>query len=164
MKKLVLFICLIFSLGLYAQQASGYFTESTKGDVAAFSQKGFIYGYTDTTGTNAATNYIYSNYFGKSASLPHNSFMGSKIMVGINVTVAFSDVAATLIAQGSIDGTNWGLIDTLDTDTTPNVTGVQLYELDLTDWQVPYVRLIFNVGGLNVGTSGKLRFLYAIPK
>ena len=85
-----------------------------------------------------------------------------KVLVGIQVTTAFSDVAATLIVEGSTDGTNWATLATASSDTTPNVAGVKLYLADLSDIYAPYYRLNFNNGGLSAGTSGKLKFIYSV--
>ena len=84
-----------------------------------------------------------------------------KILVGINVTVAFADVASTLIVEGSADGTNWATLATASSDTTPNVTGVKYYLADLSIIYAPYYRLNHNANGLNLSTSGKLKFIYA---
>jgi len=92
---------------------------------------------------------------------------GKKIVVEMNVTVAFSDVAATLVVEGALSnpGTSysWATLDTLSADTTPNVTGPKVFVADLTNYvNIPYVRFHFNPGGLSVGTSGKAQFKYAI--
>ena len=83
-----------------------------------------------------------------------------KTLVGINVTTAFSDVASTLIVEGSTDGTNWCTLATASSDTTPNVTGVKLYLVDLSSIKAPYYRLNHNAGGLSLGILGKLKFIY----
>lgn len=92
---------------------------------------------------------------------------GKKIVVEMNVDTAFSDVAATLILEGSLSNpgssTSWATLATLSTDTTPNVTGPKVFTADLTDYaNVPYFRFHFNAGGESVGTSGKLQFKYAV--
>jgi len=92
-----------------------------------------------------------------------NSFFGSKIAVGINITVAFADVVAILVTQISYDGTNWTTLETLDADTTPNVTGVQSYVADFTTSKAPYARLLFNSSTLQVNTTGRIKFMYACP-
>tara|TARA_Y100001973_G_C5133572_1_gene299092 strand:+ start:346 stop:759 length:414 start_codon:yes stop_codon:yes gene_type:complete len=84
-----------------------------------------------------------------------------KIIMGIDVKVAFSDVAATLTLQVSHNGTDWADAATLSSDTTPNVTGVKTFLVDLTNIYAPYFRLHFNPTGLSVGTSGTLQMFYA---
>ncbi len=164
---LVFFIC---ALTLHAQTNAGYFTESTKPfginkpPVGFQSEKSYIYGTTAATLAGTATDNIYSRPFGTSATGVRNSFMGKKLLVGINISVAFGIVAATVTAEISGDGTNWMTQSTLDADATPNVTGVQWYLLDLTSTYAPYIRLKFNGNGLIIGTSGKIAFLYAIPQ
>jgi len=86
---------------------------------------------------------------------------GKKQLVGINVTTAGSDVAATLIVQGSHNGTDWVTLATATEDTTPNVTGVKLALVDLTNIYTPFYRLAFNAGGLTTGTTGRFKFIYS---
>lgn len=75
-------------------------------------------------------------------------------------TVAFSDVAATLKLQGSLDGTNWVTLETLDSDVT-HTTGTLVYFPDLTTKEAPYYRFIFNDGSLAAGTAGRFKILFA---
>ena len=168
MKKLImLFFVLTSYLG--AQTVSGYFTESTKGWSKEFSQDGYIYGVTALVAAGDSAYTISSRPFGSSATLMRNAFkynpssLTTKIMVGIQIDTAFADVEATLVTQISFDGTNWYTLETLDADTTPDVTGVQLYIATFTDVYAPYIRLQFNAGGLTVTTAGDIKFLYAIP-
>ena len=84
-----------------------------------------------------------------------------KIIMGMDVKVAFSNVAATLKVQASHNGTDWADVATLSSDTTPDVTGVKTFVADLTNVYAPYFRLHFNDSGLNVGTSGTTQFFYA---
>ena len=147
-----------------AQTNAGYFTETTApSSNVQTGQKAYTYGVTAATLAADSTYYIYTRPFGSSATKIRNSFMGSKVLVGINITVAFEDVAATLILQVSFDGTNWYDLSTLDSDTTPNVTGVQTFLADFSSTYAPYARLIFNKGGLDVGEAGTIKFMYAIP-
>jgi hypothetical protein len=147
-----------------AQTNAGYFTETTApSDNVQTGQTAYTYGVTAATLAADSTYYIYTQPFGSSATKIRNSFMGSKVLVGINITVAFEDVAATLILQVSFDGTNWYDLSTLDSDTTPNVTGVQTFLADFSSTYAPYARLIFNEGGLDVGEAGTIKFMYAIP-
>ena len=127
----------------------------------------------DTTWTSSTVNSqtVYTSADGEVMSSAANSFVsgditsnlaGKKILVDFEILVAYSDVAATLILEGSLDGTNWGTISTLDSDTEPNSTGRQVYVADLTDHSsIPKFRLHFNAGGLTVGTTGKCKFRYA---
>lgn len=163
MKKLIFLVILIFSIALQAQTTQGYFTETTKpSTLLGTGSKYYAYGSTTADTATGAAYYVVSRAFGTSAGT-RNNFMGTKFICGIQVTVAFADVAATLILQTSLDGTNWVDSDTLSTDTTPNVTGTYVYLADLTSVYSPYARLIFNKGGLTINTTGKLKFLYAIP-
>jgi hypothetical protein len=84
-----------------------------------------------------------------------------KIIMGIDIDVAYADVVATLILQGSYNGVDWEDVSAIAADTTPNVTGAQSYLVDLTDIYAPYFRLHFNPTGLAVGTSGTLKFYFA---
>lgn len=87
-----------------------------------------------------------------------------KILVGINVDTAYAAVSATLVMEASPDGTNWVQVgSTIDADTDPETTGVSLYVIDLTSIYAPLFRLAFNkVTGVNVGTSGKIKFIYSV--
>jgi hypothetical protein len=143
------------------------FTELTKGEASQWGQAGMIYGYTAASAvlSNTANNLTsyFIGYTSTNTSIPRNHFSGKKIYAGINISVAYADVNAVLLFEGSYDGTNWFTIATMDSDTTPNVTGVQMTQVDLTSIHVPYYRLNFNSSGLNCGTDGKLAFLYCIP-
>ena len=165
MKKLAIIVLVLiaFAASLNAQTASGYFTEVTKGSVKAWNQNGFTYGSTTAVKAGGAAYYIVSKPLGTTAANVRNAFMGKKVLLGINVTVAFADVNATVVVQVSGDGTNWVDHSTLDSDSTPNVTGVQWYLADFTSTYAPFVRLIFNAGGLTINTNGYISFLYAIP-
>lgn len=84
-----------------------------------------------------------------------------KLIMGIDVKVAYANVAATLVLQASHNGTDWVDYATLSSDTTPDVTGVKLFVVDTTNLYAPYYRLHFNPTGLTVGTSGTLQFFLA---
>ena len=60
-----------------------------------------------------------------------------------------------------MDGKNWVMIgSSLDDDITPDSTGVQLYTVDLSDYTLPWYRLVMN-DGLDDQTSIKFNFLLA---
>ena len=93
-----------------------------------------------------------------------------KIVAGIDVKVAYSDVAAHLIFEVSHNGTDWATAVDMSTDLTPNVTGVKTFLLDLTDIYAPYMRMRVNGGtttakaaitALSMGTSGTCQFFFA---
>ena len=84
-----------------------------------------------------------------------------KLVMGFDVTVAYANVAATLILQVSHNGTDFVDYTTLSSDTTPDVTGVKLFVVDTTNLFAPFYRLVFNKGELNAGTSGKGKFFFA---
>lgn len=75
-------------------------------------------------------------------------------------TVAFSDVAATLAIQGSLDGVNWTTISTLDADVVHTV-GTLVYYPDLNGKEAPYYRFQFNGGSLAAGTAGRFKIVFA---
>ena len=92
------------------------------------------------------------------------SLNGKKVMMGIDVTSAYSDVAGEVTLQLSADGLNWtSNYATVIADSTPNLTGIKYGIVDLTSVEVPFYRLVFNSAGNNVGTSGNLRFKYIVP-
>lgn len=165
MKKLIFIgVALLFlTITSFAQTTSGYFSEVTKGQVTGWGQKGFTIGSTVAVKAGGAAYYIVSPALGTSASNVRNSFMGKKVLLGINITPAFADVNATLVVSVSGDNTNWVTLATLSADTTPDVTGTTWYLADFTSTYAPFVRFKFNGGGLTIGTSGYISFLYAIP-
>ena len=82
-----------------------------------------------------------------SPGIPGALVNGKKLVVGFNTTNAGADEASDFHIDGSIDGKNWVMIgSSLDDDTTPNVTGVQLYTVDLSDYTLPWYRLAWNDG------------------
>jgi hypothetical protein len=84
---------------------------------------------------------------------------GKKIVVGFNITTAGADVASDFHIEGSMDGKNWVMIgSSLDDDITPNVAGVQLYTVDLSDYTLPWYRLVNN-DGTDDQTTIKIIFL-----
>lgn len=121
-----------------------------------------VNGYTIRTSTTSATLSVGTNSLVSATIQPNaDAIENKKIIMGIDIKVAFSDVAAILKLQGSHNGTDWLDIATLDTDTTPNTTGVQPYFVDLTGVYTPNFRLHFNTTDLNVGTSGTLQYFFA---
>ena len=82
-----------------------------------------------------------------SPGIPGSLINGKKIIVGFNTVTAGADVASDFHIDGSIDGKNWVMIGaSLDDDTEPNVTRVQLYTVDLSDYTLPWYRLAWNDG------------------
>ena len=78
---------------------------------------------------------------------------GKKLIVGFNTTTAGANVTSDFHIDGSIDGKNWVMIgSSLDDDTTPDVAGVQLYTVDLSDYTLPWYRLSFNDGTDDITT------------
>ena len=78
---------------------------------------------------------------------------GQKLVVGFNTTLAGANVTSDFHIDGSIDGKNWVMIgSSLDDDTTPDVVGVQLYTVDLSDYTLPWYRLSWNDGVDDVTT------------
>ena len=91
-----------------------------------------------------------------------NRIMGKKVVVGIDVKGAYSNVAAPLSVELSPDGTNWSTsVATALADTTPDSTGVKVGLADLTDIEAPYARFVFNTNAENVGETGTLEFFFA---
>jgi hypothetical protein len=89
---------------------------------------------------------------------------GKKIMMGIEVINPYSNVVADLAVQLSADGINWTAnYATAIADTEPDVGGVKLGLVDFTSVEVPFFRLVFNSSGLDVGTTGNLKFRYIVP-
>ena len=84
---------------------------------------------------------------------------GNKIVVGFNITTAGANVASDFHIEGGMDGKNWVMIgSSLDDDIEPDGTGVQLYTVDLSDYTLPWYRLVLN-DGLDDQTSIKFNFL-----
>ena len=130
-----------------AIQVLGAFTKVTT--------NGKVVGTSPVSAVNAATGDSVA-----SANINDN-LSGSKVQVQLNVDTAYADVAATLTVEASLDGTNWVSVATADADTDPNLTGYQVYNVDLTAVIAPYYRIHFNrLTAVNVGTSGKCQFAY----
>lgn len=99
-----------------------------------------------------------------SRAISTTAFNGKKIMIGVDVTIAFSDVASTLTVQLSHDGSNFtDTFATVSADITPNVTGLKMALVDFTSTDVPFFRIVANASGLTWGNSGKLKFFYLLP-
>ena len=98
-----------------------------------------------------------------SVTIPTNTdaIENKKFIGGMDVKIAFSDVAGILKLQASHNGTDWVDISTLTSDATPNVTGVKSFLIDTTNIFAPYFRLHFNDDAKSIGTSGTLEFFYA---
>tara|TARA_R100000234_G_scaffold120054_1_gene105132 strand:+ start:4414 stop:4719 length:306 start_codon:yes stop_codon:yes gene_type:complete len=92
-----------------------------------------------------------------------SNLSGKKVLISHTIATGYADVAATLTLEGSFDGTNWGTLVTLDSDTQPNVAATEVYVADLTDYtSIPYFRIHFNAGAANLGsTSATSTFKYA---
>ncbi len=152
------------------QQHTIYFTEITVGNVKRHGQPGYVFGNTATTSAvmantaNALVSYPFGHLSATKLFTRNKNVVNKKILVGMDVTVAYDDVVATLEVQSSADGTNWADAVTAIADTTPNVTGVKQAVVDLTSVYAPFFRLTFNASGLNVATAGKAKFFYSIPE
>lgn len=176
MKKII-FLMLIFSVQLFARvdldtiKASGslvYWTETVRGANPSLSQKGDVVGATVTSDTlKTATANLISPILGVKTStglakdLVRNNISNTKFLVGLNIMTAYSSVSATLILQGSGDGTYWATLSTLSSNTAPSTTGVTWYPADLSGYYLPYYRVVFNNSAQTVNRVGKLRFLYS---
>ena len=90
-----------------------------------------------------------------------NLLLGKKVVMGMEVIQAFSNVAATLTLEVSHNGTEFAEYATLTADTTPDVQESKIFVVDLQAIEVPYMRLHFNKGALSVGTAGTAKFFYA---
>ena len=88
-----------------------------------------------------------------------------KIMVGIEVVIAGTDVVADLEVWASPDGTNYAVVAAdVIADTTPNVAGTRVAQADLSSITAPYYKLVFNAVGNDVDTTGRFKFLYAVKE
>ena len=153
-----------------ATTTTGAFDESVQAERVEEEQKGYIVGLSELSAVVAnATDNIVSRVVGDvdavaNINLARNKGLcGNKVIVGWKTEVAFDNVVATCILQGSYDGTNWITLATVSTDTTPDVTGTYQALVDLTDIFVPYLRHNFNPTGQAINVTGQLKFLYAIP-
>ena len=89
-----------------------------------------------------------------SPGIPGALVNGQKIIVGFNTTTAGANVQSDFHIDGSIDGKNWVMIgSSLDDDTEPDTTGVQLYAVDLSSYTLPWYRLSWNDGNDDATTS-----------
>mgnify|MGYP003147944232 FL=1 len=81
-----------------------------------------------------------------SPGIPGALAANRKLRVGFNTTTAGANVTSDFGVQGSYNGKDWTLISELAADVTPDVPGIQEFELDLTDKYYPWLRLIWNDG------------------
>ena len=99
-----------------------------------------------------------------SRAISTTDFNGKSIMVGVEITGAFSDVAATCTVQLSSDGSSWtSTFATAISDITPDGTGLKLGIVDFTSTEIPFFRILANANGLVWGNSGLLKFVYCLP-
>ena len=84
---------------------------------------------------------------------------GQKIVVGINISTAGANVTSGFQIEGSMDGKNWVRIGSeLSADLTPDVVGVYLFTVDLSEYVLPWYRLTAN-DDVGDATSIKYNFL-----
>ena len=120
-----------------------------------------VNGYTIRTTTTSSPLSVNTNSLVSAIILPSaDAIENKKIIVGIDIKVAFTDVDIHLKLQGSHNGTDWIDVETLDSSVTHS-TGVQPYFVDLTGVYTPNFRFHFNSSARNVGTSGTLQFFFA---
>ena len=81
-----------------------------------------------------------------SPGIPGELAANRKLRIGFNTTTAGANVTSDFGVQGSYNGKDWTLISELSADVTPDVAGIQEFELDLTDKYYPWIRLIWNDG------------------
>jgi hypothetical protein len=84
-----------------------------------------------------------------SPGIPGVMAANRKLRIGFNTTTAGANVTSDFGVQGSYNGKDWTLISELSADVTPDVAGIQEFELDLTDKYYPWLRLIWNDGTEN---------------
>ena len=84
---------------------------------------------------------------------------GRKIVVGMNITTAGANVTSDFHIEGSADGKTWVMIgSSLDDDIEPDATGAEFYTVDLSDYTLPWYRLVNN-DGLDDQTTIKFNFI-----
>jgi len=70
--------------------------------------------------------------------------------------------------QGSGDGISWTTVSTASANLSSVITstGTTWYAVDLntTNVQLPYYRLVFNAGAATVNRAGKMQMLYILPQ
>ena len=130
-----------------------------------------VNGYTvKTTGTTTALAGATDETVSVSIETNTDSVENKKIVAGVDVKVAYSDVNASLIWEVSHNGTDWATAVDMSTDLTPNVLGVKTFLVDLTNIYAPYMRMRVNGGvttakstitSLSMGTSGTMQFFFA---
>jgi len=121
-----------------------------------------VNGYTVRTTAASTDLSVSTNSLASPIILPSaDAIENKKIIMGVEITAAYSDVAARLILEGSHNGTDWITITSIDTDTEPNTVEVKPYFVDLTDVYIPNFRLHFNSTNTSVGTTGNLKFFFA---
>ena len=131
---------------------------TTTGAFAASSVQGYT---VRTSPSSSALSASSDNIVSKTINSSTDSFENKKIIMGMETTTAFADVAGVFKLQASHNGTRWVDVVTMTSDATPNVEEVKPFFVDLSNIYSPYFRFIFNDDGKSVGTSGRLNFFYA---
>lgn len=124
---------------------------------ATSSANGYTINVTASSATMDQNNTLLSPVFGETGDYIENK----KVVMGIDIKTAYSNVVAPLKLQVSHNGTDFSDHSTLIADTTPDVAGVKTTIADLTSTYAPYYRLVFNDGGLSVGVTGTAQFFFA---
>lgn len=87
--------------------------------------------------------------------------MGGRVRpVGINITVAGTNVACPLQFEYSLDGENWTGLTEIEANVDLAATGVFLASADFTLVSAPYWRLRLTPGA-DAGDVGRVIFMYA---
>ena len=94
---------------------------------------------------------------------------GKKVMVGVNFTAAYDNVAIPISVEASTDGgTTWGIVGTATAD-MDHTTGLRLWSVDLSDVKGMGPFRIHANGGtgataVNMNTTGNLKFTYSVEE
>ena len=132
-------------------------TKTTGAFVAAAVQ-----GYTvNTSPVNATGGTASDDIVSTTINSSTDSFENKKIIMGAEVTEAFTDAVVPIKLQASHNGTDWTDVVTMTADATPNVVESKPFFVDLSNIYSPYFRFIFNSAKTSIGTAGQLKFFYA---
>ena len=90
---------------------------------------------------------------------------GKKIMVGVEIVIAGANVVADLEVWASPDGTNYAVVAAdVIADTTPDVVGTRVAQADLSSVTAPYYKLVLNAAAVDLDTTGRFKFIYAVKE
>jgi hypothetical protein len=132
--------------------------KETIGSFSSSTANGYTVRVTPTSDPLAASS---NSLVSQNINADTDTIENKKVIMGIDIKVAYATVSASLGLEASHNGTDWVTVSSIAADVNPETIGVKTYLVDLTNIYAPYFRLHFNSGVAAVGTSGTAQFFYS---